>query len=547
MDHDPHPREHDHHPGDKEQVYPLGHPFGGERDGQQPEPEQQHPGCGEGDPLGQAQYSRYERRAHDEEREPEHVKPHLLRLKALNGEQRAGDRGGEREQDPSRRAALPVRLGDVADGADDVQAAHAPGGDQDDGEGEYHAEAEGYDDVLGARSEADVEALAGEGLAEHAHHQPADPDAEHAAYGARDHGVHRPLEGEHAHQVPPPHPDGPRDAELVLAFGGEHDEDQEDQEHPGGHRELPEEQEDAREGLPALVGLIYGFSLDGLGGEVVLPQDRTESLYRAARAGAALDGRALVGYEDGVDPTLLSHQLLQPLKRHDHGRGGGRVRPTLVDAGHRQLRRLRRGGGGGFLDPVATTGGAGRCSEAGVSARVGARAPGRAGVGLRLRGEGGADNVPLADVEAIGGVGAQVHLVRAEVADAQGLARGGREAVEALHGAFVDAEHADGWLAELRAFSGDGDGLGGERGDAGDAFAARETVADVRGDPLVEVAGALGGRLAEGVSGRRALALGLHLHVHLAEVLQGLQAQGVCQGVAGGEGGGEEHGREHQA
>jgi hypothetical protein len=33
---------------------------------------------------------------------------------------------------------------------------------------------------------------------------------------------------------------------------------------------LPEEQEDAREGLPTLVGLIYGLLLDGLGLKVVL-------------------------------------------------------------------------------------------------------------------------------------------------------------------------------------------------------------------------------------------------------------------------------------
>lgn len=103
----------------------------------------------------------------------------------------------------------------------------------------------------------------------------------------------------------PAHPDGPGDAKLVLALRGEHNEDKEDQEHPGRHRELPEEQEDGRERLPTLVGLIDGVFLDGLGRKVVLPQDRTQGLDGVFGARAAFDGGAFVGDEDGVDPTLL--------------------------------------------------------------------------------------------------------------------------------------------------------------------------------------------------------------------------------------------------
>ena len=58
-------------------------------------------------------------------------------------------------------------------------------------------------------------------------HHPADPDAEQAAQGARHEGVERTLKGEHADQVPALHPDAAGDAELPLAFGGEHHEDQE--------------------------------------------------------------------------------------------------------------------------------------------------------------------------------------------------------------------------------------------------------------------------------------------------------------------------------
>jgi hypothetical protein len=56
----------------------------------------------------------------------------------------------------------------------------------------------------------------------------------------------------------------------VLALRGEHDEDQEDQEHARRDGELPEGQEDARERLPTLVGLIYGLLLEGLGLKIVL-------------------------------------------------------------------------------------------------------------------------------------------------------------------------------------------------------------------------------------------------------------------------------------
>jgi hypothetical protein len=194
----------------------------------------------------------------------------------------------------------------------------------DDREREHHAEAERYHDVLRARGEGDLEPGTGEGLADHAHHQPSNPDAGDAAQGAGEQGVQRTLEDEHAHQVSPAHPDGACYAQLVLALGGEHHEDQEDQKHARRNRELPEEQEDAREGFPTRVGLVYGVLLDGLGLKVALFQKRFERVYGGVRARGTLDSGTLVGDEDGVDPALLPYSLLQPLQRHDHrSRGAG--------------------------------------------------------------------------------------------------------------------------------------------------------------------------------------------------------------------------------
>jgi hypothetical protein len=137
--------------------------------------------------------------------------------------------------------------------------------------------------------------------------------------------------------VAPAHPDGSRYTEFVLALRGEHHEDQEDQEHARRNGELPEEQEDVCEGLATLVSLIYSLPLDGLGFEIVLFQERFEVVNGCIRAGGAFDGRSLVGDENGVDPALFPHPLLQPLQRHDHRCRRGRIRPTLVDASHGQL------------------------------------------------------------------------------------------------------------------------------------------------------------------------------------------------------------------
>src|SRR3712207_5849509 len=125
---------------------------------------------------------------------------------------------------------LSVRLRDVADGAHDVEAAHAPGGDQDHDEREHHPHAEGEDNVFGAGGEGDPEVFApsGQAPADEPDHKPADTDAQGAADGAREEGVQGALEGEGADEAGALHSDSARYAELLLAFSGEHHEDQEE-------------------------------------------------------------------------------------------------------------------------------------------------------------------------------------------------------------------------------------------------------------------------------------------------------------------------------
>jgi hypothetical protein len=113
-----------------------------------------------------------------------------------------------------------ITFRDVAYRAHHVQAAHAPGGDQDDDEREHHPHAEGEEDVLGAGGEDYLEVIAasGETSAQEADHHPAYPDAGDAADGAGHESVERALEGEGSDEGPALHPDGAGYTQLMLAL-----------------------------------------------------------------------------------------------------------------------------------------------------------------------------------------------------------------------------------------------------------------------------------------------------------------------------------------
>jgi hypothetical protein len=130
----------------------------------------------------------------------------------------------------------------------------------------------------------------------------------------------------------------------MLTFGGEHHEDQEDQEHPRCYGELSEEDEEGGEDLSPLIGSFYGVLLDWIGFEVVGREDGLDLVYGLVRVPAALDCRTPVGDEDLVDSTFLADVLLQVPKRHHHRDIRGGVGSALVDPGYLQLGRAWLGG-----------------------------------------------------------------------------------------------------------------------------------------------------------------------------------------------------------
>jgi hypothetical protein len=172
-----------------------------------------------------------------------------------------------------------------------------------------------------------------------------------------------------------------------------------------------------------------------------------------------------VGDKYGVDPALLPHPLLQPLQRHDHRGRRGRVRPTLVDAGHGQLRRPRSGQS--------------------ARGRRYVRSGGRAG----LLGEGGFYHVPVPDVEAFCGVGTQIDLVFTEIGRVELLARRGRKRIEALHLLSIQAKHIRARFAEVAALGRYRDGLDSGGSHARDAVLVGESVAYLARHLRIEVVG----------------------------------------------------------
>ena len=79
--------------------------------------------------------------------------------------------------------------------------------------------------------------------------------------------VRQSLVDERLHQVPPLHPDCAGDAHLGLSLRGKHDEDEEDQHHPGHYRKQPEDNEDGHYAARESAGQIQQIGLDVLDGE----------------------------------------------------------------------------------------------------------------------------------------------------------------------------------------------------------------------------------------------------------------------------------------
>ena len=138
---------------------------------------------------------------------------------------------------PPARAA--TRVGQVADRGDDVDDAHAPRGERDDDERQQHAERVRDDDALPADGVDDVERFVPSATARPTPatiaNETATPSAAPIARG--DDVVHRALEEERLDEMAASGADRAGDAHLGPALGGEHHEDQEDQEDAGRDRE----------------------------------------------------------------------------------------------------------------------------------------------------------------------------------------------------------------------------------------------------------------------------------------------------------------------
>ena len=171
----------------------------------------------------------------------------VRRVAAQDHERAERDRD-EREHEPAP-AAWRGRLGQIPDRRRDRHHAHAPGGERDDEQGqestdrERDEEAPPADEVLDLKT--GVLVLGAESGRHREHHAVRDGRAEQSTNRGGDEVVRSALEREHLDEVAAARSDGSCDPELATPLGGEHDEDQEDQQDAGGDRESTEGREDA--------------------------------------------------------------------------------------------------------------------------------------------------------------------------------------------------------------------------------------------------------------------------------------------------------------
>ena len=180
--------------------------------------------------------------AHEDERHAEHERrrrPRTSRPETASASPRSDP--GEREHEASA-TSRDGRLGEVPDRRRDRHHAHAPGRDGDDDEREQHAEREG--DHEARERTPRTRSGSPRRHPQRRTRRPARRPSRRrraAPSSAPTHGgdevVGDPLEREHLDEVPPARADRARDAELAAPLGGEHDEDQEDQQDAGGDRE----------------------------------------------------------------------------------------------------------------------------------------------------------------------------------------------------------------------------------------------------------------------------------------------------------------------
>ncbi len=261
----------------------------------------------------------------------------IPRRDAGDDQQRPEHEAG-RSEHPARAAlAGGGRIRLVADRADDVHPAHAPGREHDHREREEHADGVRDHDARGLHGElhGDVGDVLEHG-GHREHHEEGDDDAEERPDGGCQEVVGQALEQEHLHEMAAPCADGPRDAELAAALGCEHDEDQEDQQDARGDRERPERREDRHERGALLVGQLERVLLAVVGLERERGEDGRELRHDLARRADA----ALVRDEDELDLVGLAEHRLRRAERHQQAFVGRAAAAVGDDRAHGERRGL---------------------------------------------------------------------------------------------------------------------------------------------------------------------------------------------------------------
>src|SRR5260370_1303357 len=136
-----------------------------------------------------------------------------------------------RDENRERARVALLAFVEVADGRDDVETAHSVCGESDHDEREQDAEADRDDEAgpLDMKRQRDAFVEAAEDAREHADHQRGHADPQDGPDDARSERVSGAFEHEHLGQMPALEADGPAHPHLRAALGGEHHEDEKDQ------------------------------------------------------------------------------------------------------------------------------------------------------------------------------------------------------------------------------------------------------------------------------------------------------------------------------
>ena len=162
------------------------------------------------------------------------------------------------------------------------------------------------------------------------HHAERDGDAENHAHHGGEEVVDEPLEQVELHQVAAPRADGAGDPELAPPLGGEHHEDQEDQQAAGEDREAAEGREDRHESVAFRVGGFERVALDRIDLE---PPRRHDGIDDRRDLVGQLGAGELVAPVRDQHVLDLSDPVEEPLGRVERQEQGGAVgaRAFVVD------------------------------------------------------------------------------------------------------------------------------------------------------------------------------------------------------------------------